>query len=96
MKIQNKGELLPKIWEISGGKAHTTHMETYSKYFDGHRCLSQSEESECKWTHGKDGITREFLKGATRGLREEWMEANLKGDYLKLMPGLCLEGRMNW
>jgi hypothetical protein len=38
----------------------------------------------------------EFLKGATRGLREEWMEGNLKGDYLRLMPGLCLEDRMNW
>ena len=38
----------------------------------------------------------EFLKGATRGLREEWKEGNLKGDYLKLMPGLCLEDRMNW
>ena len=23
------------------------HMETYSKYFDGHRHLSQSEESKC-------------------------------------------------
>ena len=25
----------------------------------------------------------EFLKGATRGLQEEWMEGNLKGDYLR-------------
>ena len=24
------------------------------------------------------------------------MEGNLKGDYLRLMPGLCLEDRMNW
>jgi hypothetical protein len=38
----------------------------------------------------------EFLKGATRGLQEEWMEGNLKGDYLMLMPGLCLEDRMSW
>ena len=36
----------------------------------------------------------EFLKGATRGLREEWLEGNLKGDYLRLMSGLCLEDRM--
>ena len=38
----------------------------------------------------------EFLKGATRRLWEEWMEGNIKGDYLRLMPGLCLEDRMNW
>ena len=38
----------------------------------------------------------EFLKGVTRGFREEWMEGNLKGDHLRLMPGLCLEDRMNW
>ena len=25
----------------------------------------------------KDGVTRELIKGATRGLREEWMEGNL-------------------
>jgi hypothetical protein len=27
------------------------HTETYSKYIDGDRCLSQSEESKCMWTH---------------------------------------------
>jgi len=26
----------------------------------------------------KDGITRDLMKGATRGLQEEWMEGNLK------------------
>ena len=31
----------------------------------------------------------EFMKGATRGLREKWME----GNYLRLMPGLSLEDR---
>ena len=40
-------------------------------------------------------VSLEFLKGATRGLRKEWIEGNLKGDYLRLMPGLCLEDRMN-
>ena len=43
------------------------HMETYLKYFDDHRCLSQSEGSKCMWTHGINGVMREFLKGATRG-----------------------------
>jgi len=38
----------------------------------------------------------EFLKGATKGLREEWKEGNLKEDYLRLIPGLCLEDRTNW
>ena len=36
----------------------------------------------------------EFLKGVTRWLREEWVGGNLKGYYLKLIPGLCLEDRM--
>ena len=31
------------------------HTETYSKYFDGYRHLSQSEENECMWTHATDG-----------------------------------------
>jgi hypothetical protein len=29
--------------------------------------------------------TLEFLKGATKELREEWMEGNLKGDYLRFL-----------
>ena len=66
------------------------------KYFDGHRRLSQSEESEYMRTHDKGGITRKFLKGATRGLQEERKEGNLKGNYQRLLPGLCLEDRMNW
>ena len=40
----------------------------------------------------KDDVTREFTKGATRGLQEGWME----GNYLRLMPGLSLEDRTNW
>ena len=47
---QNKG----KEWENSyknsrdlQRKGTCKHKETYSKYFDGHRHLSQSEESEC-------------------------------------------------
>ena len=43
-----------------------THMETVSRYFDWHGRLSQSKESKCLWTHDKDGVTREFTKGATR------------------------------
>ena len=33
------------------------HTETYLICFNDHRCLSQSEESKCMWTHGKDGAT---------------------------------------
>ena len=62
--LQNKGKEIEKLKRRKGTHKHT---ETYLKYFDGHRCLSQSEESECIRTHGKDGITREFLKDATRG-----------------------------
>ena len=44
----------------------------------------------------KDGVTRELMKGATSGLQDEWMEGNLKGNYMRLMPGLSLEDRTNW
>ena len=48
---QNKGTLT-KTWRDHGGQAHKhTHTETKSKYFDGHGCPSQSEESECMWAH---------------------------------------------
>ena len=51
------------------------HTETVSRYFDWHGRLSQSKESKCLWTHDKDGVTREFTKGATRGLRRDgWRE----------------------
>ena len=68
------------------------HTKTVSRYFDRHDRDYQSEESKCLWTHHKDGITRKVIKGATRGLREGWM----KGNYLRLMPGLSLEDRTNW
>ena len=50
--------------------------QTESRYFDWHGRLPQSKESKCLWTHDKDCVTREFTKGATRGLREGWMEGN--------------------
>ena len=40
-------------------------METCSNYFDSHRCLSQSEESKCMWTHGKDGVTRHSQRSSS-------------------------------
>ena len=55
------------------GQAHT---KTESRYFDWHGHLPQSKESKCLWTHDKDGVTGEFMKGATRGLREGWIEGN--------------------
>ena len=47
------------------------HTKTKLKYFDGHGCLSQSDESECMWTHDKDGVTRVFERchqGVARGM----------------------------
>ena len=41
------------------------HTQTYSIYFDNHRCLSQSEESKYMLTHNKEGATWEFLKKLT-------------------------------
>ena len=56
--------------------------------------LNQKRANVCE--HTTKMASLEFLKGATRVLQEEWMEGNLKGDYLTLMPGLCLKDRMNW
>ena len=50
--------VLPKIEERSLKERHT---QTKSKYFAGHRRLSQSEESECMWTHNKDDVTRDAI-----------------------------------
>ena len=47
------------------------HTETSSKYFHGHRRLSQSEESELMCTHGKDGVTRVFERCHQGVAREE-------------------------
>ena len=51
-----------------------------------------NQKRECLWTYDKDGVTSEFMKGVTRGLWDGWIE----GNYLRLMPGLCLEDRRNW
>ena len=97
---KGKGKLLPKIEEISGGKVDTNTRKLILN-ISTITCLSQSEESKCMRTHSKDGITREFLKSATRGLREwnvrgeEGTEGKLNNNYLRLIPGLCLEDRTN-
>ena len=93
---QNKGKESENSYQKLKRSPRDRHTKTVSRYFDRHSRLYQSEESKCLWTHDKDGITREFMKDATRGLQEEWIEGNLKGNYLRLMPGLCLEDRTNW
>ena len=90
---ERKVRTLTKNRRDHGGQATNTHTETKSKYFDGHCRLSQSEESECMWAHDKYGVTR-LSERCHQGLREEWMEGNLKRDYLRLMSGLCLEDRI--
>ena len=64
ISTQNKEKKREKSYQKlkrSPEEWHTQTPETYSKYFDGHRHLSQSEESECMWTHDEDGVTREWL-----------------------------------
>ena len=61
----------PKNWRDLWRKGTHKHTGTYLKYFDGHKRLSQSEESKCMWIDGKDGVTREFLIDAIRGLHEK-------------------------
>ena len=60
-------------------------METYLIYFDGHRCLSQSEESKCMWTQGEDGIMwvlEKCKQGGNGSLQDRkgggWAEGNIK------------------
>ena len=66
-------------------------METYLRYFDNHRCLSQSEKSKCTWTHINmasresswkvpPGILRDRKGGG-----EEGMDGKLNGNYLTLI-----------
>ena len=44
---------------------------------------NQKRANVCEHTTKMESV--EFLKGAIRGLQMEWMEGNLKGDYLRLM-----------
>ena len=99
IKTQNKGkerENSPKIEDITGGKAHVNtrklnlNILTITEVF-----LNQNRVNVCEHTT-KMASLESLLKGATRVLREEWMEGNLKGNYLRLIPGLCLDNRMNW
>ena len=55
-KYKKKEEILiEKNWDI---RMKSTHKHTkLHKHFDDHRCLSQSEESKCMWTHDKDVFT---------------------------------------
>ena len=57
---ERKEKTLTKHWRDLWWKGTHKHTEIYLKYFDVQRRLSQSEESECMWTHDKDGVTREF------------------------------------
>ena len=57
-------------------------------------------ENKCIWTC-KDGALWEFLKSTTRELQDrkgggvEGMEEKINGNYLMLIPGLCLEDKTN-
>ena len=52
------------------------------------------------WTHSKDGSKRQFWVRATRGRnRKKGGMGEMEGwkvNYLRLIPGLCLEDEMNW
>jgi hypothetical protein len=71
---ERKAKTLPRNWRDHWRTGTWKHMETVLRYFNRHGRLYQSEESKSLWTHDKDGITREFMKSGTRGLREGWME----------------------
>ena len=56
---KRKRKLLPKKWRDLWTKGT---QKAWLKWFDNHRCLLQSEESKCMWTHGKGGTMWEFWK----------------------------------
>ena len=75
-------------------RSHWTGTRTYTWKHqnistDAAIFLNQKRANVCE--HTTEIASLEFLKGASRGLQEEWMEGNLKGDYVRLMPVLCLD-----
>ena len=70
---ERKVKTLARNWRDHKRTGTHKHTETVSRYFNWQGRLSQSKESKCLWTHDKDGVTREFTKGATRGLQEGWI-----------------------
>ena len=78
---KNKGK--EKIEEISIGKAHANTLklnQNISTVTD--LFLNQKKVNVCEHTTKMASL-------------EEWMEGNLKGNYLRLILGLCLEDRTN-
>ena len=59
---ERKGKTLTNNWGDLQRKGTHKHNKSYSKNFDDHKCLSQSEESKCKWTHNKMVSRESFWK----------------------------------
>jgi hypothetical protein len=64
------------------------------KCFDIYRGLCPLEEHEYMWTHCNDGVTY-FRVRVTGEEAEGEGEGKKKESYLRLIPELCLEDRMN-
>ena len=62
-------------------KGKHKHTEASLKHFGDHRCLSQSEESKCMWTHGKDGAM--------------WIASKCHQDVFKIGRVEGMEGKLN-
>ena len=97
-----KGKLLPKIEEVSGGEAHTNickliqNILTITDVFLNQKRVNVCEHmvkiASCEiFERCHKGVARE--EGGEGG--EEWMKRKLNGNYLWLIPGLCLEDRKN-
>ena len=86
---ERKRKTLTENWKGLWRKGTHKHTETYSKYLDDHSYLSQSKKRKCMWTHSKDGVAREFLKGAARGLweRKVWGEEGWRENYMEIIWG---------
>ena len=64
--------------------------------FDTHEGLSQSQENKCMWTPCRGGNMWLLSKShQERSGKKGEVEEKLNGNYLRLIPGLCLEDRMN-
>jgi hypothetical protein len=87
---------LTKTEGISGWKYTRTQTPGNLKYFGDHRCLSPSEESKCMWTSSVMALRMVFERYHQRVARQEAGKVRgLEENYLRLIPGLCLDNRTN-
>ena len=96
IKLTQKRENSYQNMKRSLDEKHTQKHRSYLIYFDN---LNQKRITVCE--HMVKMASHEFLKSAIREVRGcktgrgEGRRETLNGNYLRLIPGLCLENRRN-